>query len=79
MNALHTTLLELGTVRQVDARQLLLRAGEVARRLYLIEQGCARLYLVDTQGRETSTQFFFEGDVVSSMESFLTRCLKRKC
>jgi|EP01030_Chromulinospumella_sphaerica_P011038 CRP-like cAMP-binding protein len=72
MNALHTTLLELGTVRQVDARQLLLRAGEVARRLYLIEQGCARLYLVDMQGRETSTQFFFEGDVVSSMESFLT-------
>ena len=29
MNALHTTLLELGTARQVDARQLLLRAGEV--------------------------------------------------
>ncbi|SDO13859.1 cAMP-binding domain of CRP or a regulatory subunit of cAMP-dependent protein kinases [Rhodoferax sp. OV413] len=72
MQALHSTFLELGTRRQVDARQLLLCAGEVAQRLYLIEQGCARLYLVDAQGRETSTQFFFEGEVVSSLESFLT-------
>lgn len=72
MNALHTTFLELGTLRQVDAQQLLLRAGDVAQRLYLIEQGCARLYVIDAQGRETSTQFFFEGEVVSSMESFLT-------
>ncbi|MEO6291809.1 MAG: Crp/Fnr family transcriptional regulator [Burkholderiaceae bacterium] len=72
MNTLHSTFLELGTVRQVAARQLLLRAGDVAQRLYLIEQGCARLYLIDAQGRETSTQFFFEGEVVSSIESFLT-------
>jgi CRP-like cAMP-binding protein len=72
MSALHTTFLELGTCRQVDARQSLLRAGEVAQRLYLVEQGCARLYVVDAEGRETSTQFFFEGEVVSSLESFLT-------
>jgi CRP-like cAMP-binding protein len=72
MNALHTAVLELGTCRQVEARQLLLRAGEVAQRLYLIEQGCVRLYLIDARGRETSTQFFFEGEVVSSLESFLT-------
>ncbi|MDR7305496.1 Crp/Fnr family transcriptional regulator [Rhodoferax saidenbachensis] len=72
MNALHTTLVELGTHRQTGARELLLRAGDVAQRLYLIEQGCARLFLIDSQGRETSTQFFFEGEVVSSMESLLT-------
>ncbi|MFZ2987588.1 Crp/Fnr family transcriptional regulator [Ideonella sp.] len=72
MSHLHTTFLALGSPRQADARQVLLHAGEVARRLYLIEQGCARLYLVDSQGRETSTQFFFEGEVVSSLESLLT-------
>jgi CRP-like cAMP-binding protein len=72
MNALRTCFLELGTSRQVAARQPLLRAGEVAQRLYLIEQGCARLYVIDAEGRETSTQFFFEGDVVSSLESLLT-------
>lgn len=72
MENLRTSLLELGTRRQVDAHQLLLRAGEVANKLYMIEQGCARLYTIDAQGRETSIQFFFEGDVVSSLESFLT-------
>lgn len=72
MKALYTCFLELGTSRQVGARQPLLRAGEIAQRLYLIEQGCARLYVIDDEGRETSTQFFFEGDVVSSLESLLT-------
>jgi CRP-like cAMP-binding protein len=72
MNALHSCFVELGTSCRVEARQPLLCAGEVAHRLYLIEQGCARLYVVDAEGRETSTQFFFEGDVVGSVESLLT-------
>lgn len=72
MNALHNCFLELGTRQQVEARQVLLRAGEVAQRLYLIETGSARLYVLDGHGRETSTQFFFEGEVVSSLESLLT-------
>ncbi|OYV02010.1 MAG: Crp/Fnr family transcriptional regulator [Burkholderiales bacterium PBB5] len=72
MTALTACILELGTCLHVEPRQVLLRAGDVASRLYLIEQGCARLYLIDADGRETSTQFFFEGDVVSSLESLLT-------
>lgn len=72
MNVLYSCFIELGTSRQVEARQPLLCAGEVARHLYLIERGCARLYVIDAEGRETSTQFFFEGDVVSSLESLLT-------
>jgi CRP-like cAMP-binding protein len=72
MHALNSCFLERGTHRQVEAHQLLLRAGEVAQHLYLIERGSARLYVLDAQGRETSTQFFFEGEVVSSLESFMT-------
>lgn len=71
-DVLYACFRELGVGRQVEANQLLLRAGEVAKRLYLIEQGSARLYVLDAEGRETTTQFFFEGDVVSSLESFLT-------
>ncbi len=71
-HALQTCFRELGARRQVEARQPLLRAGEVARRLYFIERGCARLYVIDADGRETSTQFFFEGDVVSSLDSLLS-------
>lgn len=74
MTALRDYFLEHGTHRQVDARHVLLRAGDVAQRLFLIEQGGARLYSVDAQGREVSTQFFFEGEVVCSLESFLTGC-----
>lgn len=72
MTALQAIFLESGTSRQVEANHLLLRAGDVAQRLYLIEQGCARLFVLDPDGGETSTQFFFEGDAVSSIESFLT-------
>lgn len=72
MNTLQACFEQLGTHCQVDARHTLLRAGEVARRLFWIEQGCARLCVIDVQGRETSTQFFFEGDMVGSLESLLT-------
>ena len=72
MDSLHACFLEFGKVRKTEARQLLLRAGEVAQHLYLIEQGAARLFLLDAHGRETSTQFFFEGEVVGSMESLMT-------
>lgn len=72
MKSLYNCFLQLGISRQVEARQFLLRAGEVAQRLYLIEKGCLRLCIIDPAGRETSTQFFFEGDVVASLESLLT-------
>ncbi|MBS1175065.1 MAG: cyclic nucleotide-binding domain protein [Burkholderiaceae bacterium] len=74
MNVLYKTFLELGVSSRVEARHFLLRAGDVAQRLYLIEQGCVRLYLIDADGREISTQFFFEGEVVGSLESFLSEC-----
>ncbi len=72
MSELAQSFIELGTSVKVAAQHQMLRMGDVATRLYLIEEGCARLYLIDSQGRETSTQFFFEGEMVSSMESFLT-------
>jgi CRP-like cAMP-binding protein len=72
MDALYACFRELGLPRQFEARQLLLHAGDVAQRLYLIEQGAARLYVIDPQGRETSTQFFFEGEIVSSLESMMS-------
>jgi len=53
---------------------VLLRAGEVARHLYLIEAGAARLCARSADGAETSVQFFFEGDMVSSVESMVSGC-----
>jgi len=59
---------------RVEAQHTLLRAGDVARNLYLIRTGALRLCVRSAQGDETSVQFFFEGDVVSSLESMLSGC-----
>lgn len=55
----------------VPARTLLLREGEVSRQAYQILRGCLRLWFNDN-GRDITFQFFFEGQGVSSMESFRT-------
>lgn len=54
---------------EVPARTVLLHEGEVARKGYWIEQGCIRVWF-SKQGRDTTFQFFFEGQGISSIESF---------
>src|SRR5271157_2312228 len=56
----------------VEAQHTLLRAGDVARNLYLVRTGAVRLCVRSAQGDETNVQFFFEGDMVSSLESMLS-------
>ena len=54
---------------EVPARTLLLRESEVSRQAYYIQKGCARLWFNDN-GKDITFQFFFEGQGVSSIESF---------
>ena len=54
---------------EVPAKTMLLREGDIARRSYFIEKGCLRLWFLHN-GKEISFMFYFEGDVVSSVESF---------
>ena len=56
---------------EVPPRTVLLREGEVSRQAYQILQGCIRLWFNDN-GRDITFQFFFEGQGVSSIESFRT-------
>ena len=55
--------------QQVPAHTTLLAEGEVARRAYLVEQGCLRGWF-NAQGKDVTFQFFFEQQTVSSLESF---------
>jgi CRP-like cAMP-binding protein len=55
----------------VPAKTILLREGDIARQAYYIKKGCARLWFNDN-GKDITFQFFFEGQGVSSMESFRT-------
>ena len=55
----------------VPAKTILLREGEISRQAYYIQKGCIRLWFNDN-GKDITFQFFFEGQGVSSMESFRT-------
>lgn len=56
---------------EVPARTILLQEGQVSKTMFLIEKGCLRTW-INNDGKEITTQFFFEGDSVSSIESFRT-------
>jgi len=54
---------------EVPARTVLLHEGDISRRIFVIERGSIRQWF-NHDGKEISFQFFFEGDVVSSPDSF---------
>lgn len=53
----------------VPAKHLLLKEGDIGRKIYVIDKGSVRNWF-NHDGKEISFQFFFEGDVVYSPESF---------
>lgn len=54
---------------EVPAKTVLLKEGEIAKKVYFIEKGCFRLSL-NNDGTDITFQFFFEGEGISSAESF---------
>jgi len=61
----------LFTQIEVPARTKLLEEGNVSKKMFFIEKGCLRTW-INNNGKDITTQFFFEGDGVSSIESFMT-------
>jgi CRP-like cAMP-binding protein len=57
---------------ELPARHRLLQPGQVARRVYFLESGLVRGYVLH-EGREVSSWFMREGDFVISIVSFLTQ------
>lgn len=57
--------------QDIPAKTMLLLEGEISKNAYLIEKGCLRTWF-NNDGNDITTQFFFEGDSVSSIESFRT-------
>lgn len=56
--------------KQIPAKTILLEEGEVSKKMFFIEKGSLRTW-VNNNGKDITTQFFFEGDSVSSIESFM--------
>ena len=63
--------LHLFKKQQIPARTILLQEGKISRKAFYIEKGCIRLWF-NNNGKEVTFQFFFEGEAVSSIESFNT-------
>ena len=57
--------------QEVPAKTMLLQEGQISKNMFFIERGCLRTW-INSDGKEITTQFFFEGDSVSSIESFRT-------
>ncbi len=53
-----------------DAKTLLVKEGEVAGKLYYVEQGLARAFF-NNDGKDVTFQFLQEGQFISSFESLL--------
>ncbi|SDR04104.1 cAMP-binding domain of CRP or a regulatory subunit of cAMP-dependent protein kinases [Chryseobacterium soldanellicola] len=58
--------------QEVPAKTTLLQEGQISRTMFFIEKGCLRTW-VNNDGKDITTQFFFEGDRVASIESFRTK------
>ncbi len=54
---------------EVPAKTLLLREGEIAKKIFFIEKGCIRVWF-SHDGKDLTFQFFFENETVASIESF---------
>lgn len=55
----------------IPAKTILLKEGEKSQFIYFVKSGCLRMW-TNHNGNEITTQFFFEGKSVASMESLLT-------
>jgi CRP-like cAMP-binding protein len=56
--------------RQISARTILLQEGQISNHIYFIKKGCLRMWF-NKDGKEITFQFFFEGQAVASIDSFL--------
>lgn len=56
---------------EIPAKTTLLSEGEISKKAFYIEQGCLRICF-NNNGKDITFQFFFEGESVSSIESFRT-------
>lgn len=57
---------------EVPAKTVLLEEGDISKKLFIIEKGCVRVWF-NNNGKDLTTQFFFEYQSVASIESFMKK------
>lgn len=56
--------------QKIKLKTILIAEGEHAKELFYIQKGCIRAWF-NHAGKETTLQFFFEGETVTAFESFM--------
>ncbi|OFY36961.1 MAG: hypothetical protein A2W91_00170 [Bacteroidetes bacterium GWF2_38_335] len=56
--------------KKIPAKTVLLKEGEIADTLFFIKKGCLRMWF-NNDGKDITFQFFFEGQAVASIDSFI--------
>ncbi|MGE6352800.1 Crp/Fnr family transcriptional regulator [Flavobacterium sp. NPDC079362] len=57
---------------EIPTKTVLLEEGEISKKLFIIEKGCIRVWF-NNNGKDLTTQFFFENQSVASIESFMKK------
>jgi len=52
---------------------ILLREGDLCRKLYVIQKGCLRFYYINEEGKDITHWFSFEGDFMTELNSFYSQ------
>lgn len=58
--------------KEIPSKTVLLREGEVSNTIFLIKKGCLREWF-NKDGKDITFQFFFEGQPVASIDSFMNK------
>lgn len=58
------------TKREIPSKTILLKEGEISNYAHIIKKGCLRQWF-NKGGKDITFQFFFEGQPVASIESFI--------
>jgi len=66
-----TKLQDLFVETEIATKTILLNEGETANQIFFIKKGCLREWF-NKDGKDITFQFFFEGQLVASIESFLS-------
>jgi CRP-like cAMP-binding protein len=56
--------------REIASKTILLQEGEISNYIHYIKKGCLR-QCFSKDGRDITFQFFFEGQAVASIDSFM--------
>jgi CRP-like cAMP-binding protein len=57
--------------REIASKTILLHEGEISNNIYFIKKGCLREWF-NKEGRDITFQFFFDGQPVASIDSFMS-------